>query len=310
MLELACAKDSGPKKLGPWLIHRALVGSPRLGNAAPAGYYPSSGASPGNTAPGTVMPGDFARAGTTPAAAGVGITAEQLASWKAEVTAWNNDAEGLSSARGLLLGDRLVKLIEALDGNTPAPAEELPPVSERLIVDLCAGSGSWSEPYKRAGYQVQRFTLPSGDVRVLPAFDRPVWGVLAAPPCTEFSLAKNGQDRDLEAGTEVVSACIRLIWTASPRWWALENPVGLLGRFLGRPADVFDPCDFGDPWTKRTALWGHFNAPVRGTRVTPIDGGGPICSICYPDDPRVCGISDHRAVTPPGFAQAFFEANP
>jgi hypothetical protein len=190
-------------------------------------------------------------------------------------------------------------------GNTAAP-----PICERLIVDLCAGSGSWSEPYKQAGYPVVRYTLPSSDVRVLPAFELKVWGVLAAPPCTEFSLAKNGQDRDFRAGLETVSACMRLIWSAAPRWWALENPVGLLGRFLGRPADVFEPCDFGDPWTKRTALWGDFNQPARGVRVAPIDGGGPLCVICHPDDPRTCSVSDHLAVTPPGFARAFFEANP
>ena len=184
------------------------------------------------------------------------------------------------------------------------------PVAERLIVDLCSGSGSWSEPYKQAGYRVRRFTLPHYDVRELPAFDEPVWGVLAAPPCTEFSLAKNGRERDFRAGLETVSACLRLIAAAQPRWWALENPVGLLARFLGRPVDVFDPHEYGDPWTKRTALWGSFGVPARGPHVRPIDGGGPLCSICHPDEPRTCSLADHLAITPPGFARAFCDANP
>jgi len=184
-----------------------------------------------------------------------------------------------------------------------------PPIAERLVLDLCAGSGSWSEPYKRAGYRVRRITLPRDDVRtfVPPAG---VWGVLAAPPCTEFSLAKNGHQRDFLAGLECVNACMRIVLTAAPRWWALENPVGLLGRWLGEPRDVFEPFDFGDAWSKRTALWGSFTRPQRGPRVRPIDGGGPICAVCHPDNPRVCSLAEHRAVTAPGFARAFFEANP
>lgn len=134
--------------------------------------------------------------------------------------------------------------------------------------------------------------------------------VLAAPPCTEFSLAKNGHPRDFLAGLECVNACMRIVLTAAPRWWALENPVGLLGRWLGEPRDVFEPFDFGDAWSKRTALWGSFTRPQRGPRVRPIDGGGPICVVCHPDNPRVCSLAEHRAVTAPGFARAFFEANP
>lgn len=199
-------------------------------------------------------------------------------------------------------------------GNTPPagyyPAIATPPISERLILDLCAGSGAWSEPYRAAGYPVCRVTLPAHDVRSFCPPDVKVWGVLAAPPCTEFSLAKNGQPRDFVAGLATVNACLRLIMTTRPKWWALENPVGLLGRWLGRPRCVFEPHWFGDPWTKRTALWGDFCKPDEGPHVQPIDGGGPLCSICHPDDPRVCELADHRAVTPSGFARAFFEANP
>jgi hypothetical protein len=206
-------------------------------------------------------------------------------------------------------------------GNTASMAgsagEVLPrqptPIEDRLILDLCAGSGSWSKPYEEAGYHVVRVTLPESDVR---AFVAPhgVWGVLAAPPCDQFSLARNGhpeKPRDLIAGLEVVGACIRVIQQASPVWWALENPVGLLSGYLGTPRDVFDPCDFGDPWTKRTAIWGSFRIPERGPYVKPL-GGGPLCSICDPKRRRRtwCSKPEHRAITPAGFARAFFEANP
>lgn len=173
------------------------------------------------------------------------------------------------------------------------------PIAERLILDLCAGSGSWSEPYAQAGYPVIRVTLPEDDVRtyIPPAG---VWGVLAAPPCTEFSLARNGRPHDppdFLAGMEVVNACMRIVLQAAPVWWALENPTGYLSRFLGTPRDVWEPYHFGDPWTKRTAIWGDFDLPRRGPFVTPTGSAM--------DRPTAAA----RAITPPGFARAFAAAN-
>ena len=183
----------------------------------------------------------------------------------------------------------------------------------RLILDLCAGSGSWSAPYEAAGYRVERVTLPSSDVQTYRLPSGPVWGILAAPPCDQFSLARNGHTgspRDFARGMSVVNACLRVVLQARPRWWALENPVGMLSRWLGTPRDVFEPCDFGNPWTKRTALWGEFAVPRRGPFVEPL-GGGPLCTVCDPARrDSWCSVTAHRAVTPAGFARAFFDANP
>ncbi len=192
----------------------------------------------------------------------------------------------------------------ALERVLPAPAiarvvpelhagEVVPGCGERIILDLCSGSGAWSEPYARAGYPVIRVDLPD-DVRTYVA-PPGVWGILAAPPCTEFSLAKNGHVRDLVTGMACVNACMRIILQARPRWWALENPTGLLGHFLGTPRDVWEPCDFGDPWTKRTAVWGDYQLPTRGPFVAPSSGWS---------------MALHGARTPSGFARAFFAANP
>lgn len=175
-----------------------------------------------------------------------------------------------------------------------SPATVLP---RRRILDLCGGSGSWSAPYRAAGYAVDLVTMPDADVRdwVPP---RDVHGVLAAPPCTEFSLAKNGRPRDVARALETVTACLRIIALARPTWWAIENPVGMLSRWLGTPRDVFQPYEFGDAWTKRTALWGDFTLPARGPFVQP--AGSAM------DRPTAAA----RARTPPGFARAFFLANP
>ena len=196
----------------------------------------------------------------------------------------------------------------------PGTTRVAPPVAQRLILDLCGGSGSWSRPYAEAGYRVQLITLPNHDVRTfVPPPD--VWGVLAAPPCTEFSMARNGnrttRPHDFIAGMECVNACLRIILQSRPVWWALENPTGHLSKFLGTPRDTFEPCDFGDPWTKRTALWGDFHLPTRGPFVKPL-GGGPFCRVCDPSGTQTawCSNAAHRAVTPAGFARAFFEANP
>jgi hypothetical protein len=186
-------------------------------------------------------------------------------------------------------------------GNTPSSEPPVIPcqVDAPLILDLCAGSGAWSEPYRAAGYRVLRVTLPEFDVR---SFEPPpdVRGVLAAPPCDQFSLARNGHapERELARALEPVVAVLRIIATARPAWWALENPQGLLGRWLGPPRDFFEPFHFGDPWTKRTCVWGHFTLPARGPFVIP--SGSAM------DRPS----AESRALTPPGFARAFFEANP
>lgn len=84
--------------------------------------------------------------------------------------------------------------------------------TDKIILDLCGGTGSWSLPYKEAGYDVRVITLPEYDVRTYQPPEN-VYGILAAPPCTEFSLAKNGSHRQrrFDDGLEIVEACLRII---------------------------------------------------------------------------------------------------
>lgn len=192
-----------------------------------------------------------------------------------------------------------------------------------LILDLCGGTAAWSRPYAEAGYDVRNITLPEYDVRTyIPPKD--VHGVLAAPPCQMFSLAGNpARFKEKQEGTyegkikdalAIVDACLRIVVVAGPVWWALENPVGTLSKWLGKPRLIFNPCDYGDPYTKKTCLWGDFNIPVRNP-VEPefvvYKSGKRDSKIHYetlhlPAEER----RKIRAITPPGFARAFFEANP
>lgn len=135
----------------------------------------------------------------------------------------------------------------------------------QIILDLCGGTGSWSKPYQEAGYDVRIITLPEYDVRTYIPPEN-VYGILAAPPCTEFSLLNckaEPRKRDEVAGMEIVNACMRIINQCNPHFWALENPRGHLRKYLGVPKLNFQPWFYGDPWTKATDIWGNFNIPKR-----------------------------------------------
>ena len=212
----------------------------------------------------------------------------------------------------------------------------------KIILDLCGGSGSWGKPWVEAGYDVRLVTLPENDVRTYKLPDEPIYGILAAPPCTMFSNARTNAKtpRDLRGGMEIVKACLNLICEAQYRtvsdqqkypplvFWALENPwYGRLKWFLGRPKFEFSPWEFGDAYKKRTAIWGYFNEPVK----THTDISGvptpeqtekhktnsqelPKFDYMKSKDihPEAFGKMNRqarRSITPQGFANAFYKVN-
>lgn len=154
---------------------------------------------------------------------------------------------------------------------------------------------------------------------------RGVYGIIANPPCTMFSIARGmraKKPRDLREGMELVEACLKIIWdclydlpagslTPSLKFWAIENPgTGLLRYFLGKPAFTYQPYEYGHAYTKKTSLWGHFNAPIRPLMISLPPKGRSIKDRFNPmmiRDRRE--RTDQRSICPPGFAQAFFEAN-
>ena len=198
-------------------------------------------------------------------------------------------------------------------------------MNKKIILDLCSGTGSWSRPYQENdNYSVIQVTLPDHDVRTYKP-PKDVYGILAAPPCTMFSFARTvaKKPRDLEGAMSVVYHCLRIIWECqydtpttakktSLKFWALENPYhGLLSRFIGKPAFTFDPWEFGDAYKKKTALWGYFNEPKKSFSSI---GELPKFDLMKSKDiaPDWFGSlsrKERRAITPQGFAKAFFEAN-
>ena len=206
-----------------------------------------------------------------------------------------------------------------------------PDNSNKIILDLCGGTGSWSKPYMENGYDVRLITLPEFNVF---AYEPPpnVYGILAAPTCTHFSLCRTNakNPRDLESSMKLVKRCMEIIWNqqynlvseysklTTLKFWALENPRGFLRYFLGNPPLEFTPADYGDNYKKRTQIWGNFNEPVK----TPIQcTARKFDQTLMEDLPELpegfiynpgCGLDKRqvrRSITPSGFAQAFYLAN-
>lgn len=207
-----------------------------------------------------------------------------------------------------------------------------------VIIDLCGGTGSWSKPYEIAGYTVYNITLPEYDIfkfdinlkqlcffsskfdlDIIIPISR-IKGVLAAPPCTQFSKANwraKFVDRDFFEGMKCVRACLEIIWKIQSlgnklEFWAIENPLGYLYNFLGKPAFYFQPWEFGETdfrSTKRTAIWGYFNQPVKTVKKR---------TVSFIRDPKIVKHGNlawgsrsaaDRAKTSSYFAEAFFHAN-
>lgn len=226
------------------------------------------------------------------------------------------------------------------------------------VLSLFDYSGVWADAFRAFGCIVVQVDLKHGHdingwsartllaelLQAYPTID----GVVAAPPCTAF--ARSGahawpakdQDGRTAAAVELVRQTLRTIDFLQPRFWAVENPIGRIGRLvpeLGPVALIFDPCDFAGwttsdsdaltldylrrrderltadevdlvrrcgAYTKRTALWGRFETP-------PPHGVKPLR--CSPQGSWTQGFGGdrettktQRSITPEGFAIAFAAA--
>ena len=187
---------------------------------------------------------------------------------------------------------------------------------QKIILDLCGGTGSWSKPFKDAGYDVRVVTLPEQDIMTYEPPEN-VYGILAAPPCTMFSLARTTAKtpRDLDKGMVIVKRCMEIIWKSRPKFWAMENPKGLLRKFMGKPAFEFDASEFGENYNKHTDLWGYFALPKKKkpyTRFASTDKNTrklPTIPESYVRDTNMTLVAIKRSITPQSFAQAFFRSN-
>lgn len=221
----------------------------------------------------------------------------------------------------------------------------------KTILSLFDYTGNWARPYHEAGYKVVLVDVKHGtDVLDVTSgwLSRNVGlvhGILAAPPCTDFSVSGSQywpvKDRDGRTAHSValVRQTLAIIRFLRPTWWALENPKGRLRSLVPELFEMcphpyfFDPCDFGgwmrkdesscpkvewypkqDAYTKRTYLWGVFNTPAKKP-VEPIiikdaTRGRQYSIIHWKTRESSAHTKEIRSTTPLGMARAFFHANP
>ena len=150
----------------------------------------------------------------------------------------------------------------------------------------------------RVGADMLDWLPPRGDVAFFAAF----------PPCTDVAVSGARWFKDKGIGAlwqalRLFDVSVKLAeWSRAP--YLIENPVSTVSSYWRKPDHSFDPCDYGDPYTKKTCLWtgGGFVMPEKH-RVEPTEGSK--MHLLPPSEDR----ANLRSATPMGFAQAVFEAN-
>lgn len=191
-----------------------------------------------------------------------------------------------------------------------------------ICLFLCDHSTIMAQPWLAAGHECWCVDLlhPAGisregnlvrvgcDLRHWIPPRREYQFAFAFPPCTDQAVsgARWFPDKGLAGlagAVELVERCRDILeWCGCP--WGLENPVSTMSSYWRKPDYSFDPCDYGDPYTKKTCLWtgGGFIMPPKN-RVEPTLGSKMHLL------PPSAGRAALRSVTPAGFAMAVFEVN-
>lgn len=179
-----------------------------------------------------------------------------------------------------------------------------------------------AKPWAKAGYLCYCVDMqhPRGEIRegniVRVGADMLDWlppradVVFAAffPPCTDLAVsgARWFRDKGLGRVIRALQLFKRSVDLAELLGcpYLIENPVSTVSSYWRKPDHTFDPCDYGDPYTKKTCLWtgGGFVMP-KTRRVEPTLGSKMYSLPPSPDRANL------RSATPPGFAQAVFLAN-
>lgn len=201
----------------------------------------------------------------------------------------------------------------------------------KTLLSLFDYTGNWARPFAEGGWNVILWDIKHtcnlydrfmdiedacADYFYEHIFDNygTVDGILAALPCTDFAIsgARWFKEKDANGSTqksiELAYQTLRIIDLCMPDFWVIEQPVSRVHKLvpeLGKPKMYFNPCDFGDPYTKKTALYGNFNTDLKMNKVPPVEGSK--MHLKYGGKSE--RTKEMRSTTPMGFAQAFYEAN-
>lgn len=189
----------------------------------------------------------------------------------------------------------------------------------KRLLALFEITGIGSRPYREAGWDVVQVDIQAG-IDILEWDYRQYapdyfTGIIAFPPCTAYAVsgAHSWGKKDASGETDYFDSLTRkaleIVEYFRPglQFWFFENPVGRIAKRVPELAKYrllsFNPCEFGDPYTKKTVLYGEFNPFLVRHHVPPTQGSK---MHKIPPGPNRANL---RSATPEGFAKAFFEAN-
>ena len=139
-----------------------------------------------------------------------------------------------------------------------------------LCIDLFPLPGGWTDAFLDLGYRVVGFNtgapaqiidayrgeLVLQDVATVDGRRIRPWHprvVIASPPCTWFSLARNRDGRDVARGMVLVREAKRVIEEADPDYWIIEN---VRGAYRAISAELGPPLHSG-MHNQAHWLWGR-----------------------------------------------------
>lgn len=131
---------------------------------------------------------------------------------------------------------------------------------------------------------------------------------MAFPPCTDMAVSgarwlKDKGPYALASSLKLVRKGVDILEWAEARYF-VENPVSTLATYWRKPDYTFDPCDYGDPYTKKTCIWAG-NGFVMPEKSPVIPVLGSKMHLMPPSADR----ANLRSETPMGFCNAVYEAN-
>jgi len=243
---------------------------------------------------------------------------------KSRVKEWKDFAKAQGDT--MQNSNRVILSLFDYTGNWSKPFVDAGFTVVQYDIELMKEDPEYAPGDERFGEILSR--MPTADIIALRSAGYEIYGVMSACPCTTFASSgarwweslhdvesreavekvfgewvPQGFESPFEYNKALVAATEVIIEFANPTGFhVLENPVGRLGRATGldKPQYRFDPNNFGDPYTKKTQLWGDFGTELPTANVEPTEG-----SLIH----KKSGKDRSRSDTPLGFAYAFFMAN-
>jgi hypothetical protein len=153
------------------------------------------------------------------------------------------------------------------------------------VLDLFSGLGGFSQAFKDRGHEVitvdndPKFRADiKDDIMKIDAkhfahikFDV----ILASPPCNCFSPMsiprywKDGQPgKEAKESIRLVHHTLGLIFELHPKFWFLENPMGMLRTVIGNPPVRVFYAQYGEDRLKPTDVWGRHPDGFKEMQIT------------------------------------------